>query len=278
MVDTMPLNRTSTERKSRPSQEQEESAPDLHKVGLDPAEIETVEPGRPHQAFVESEADRYWRDIAKSGCLSKPTRAEIRAAAMTILCRAQRNWAGPKVNPVLNQALMAVNVIYLHATERGWIKPPFSRLAAMPNYVEALIRLADDAKWLAREVPLPDHPLPHHPPIYYTIDPETDRPVPRADSLIRADYVYTVGGRRVTRDEFIKPQNNRLRLIPYTSTLLSLKWGAYYTLHFGSGDDPEIMIHWMKEEDHYLIQSQTELNSMIFSPYMPPLPGRCVIL
>ena len=46
-----------------------------------------------------------------------------------------------------------------------------------------LIQLADDANWLAREIPLPDHPPPKHPPIYYKIDPETNRPVPRAGQL-----------------------------------------------------------------------------------------------
>ena len=103
---------------------------------------------------------------------------------------------------------MAVNALYLHAAERGWIKPPYFRPAASPDYVEALIRLADDAGWLALEIPLPDHPAPHHPPIYYTIEQAGNRPTPRPrpDALIRGDYLYDlIHGRRATRTDTIRP-------------------------------------------------------------------------
>ena len=150
-----------------------------------------MQPERPYQDYVENEAGRYWQEMVKVGNLTKPDLQEIRAGATPVLGLAQRYRPGPKLNPALNRAHTAVNVMHLHVAESGWIKPPYSRPETSPNYVEALIQLADDADWLAREIPLPDHPPPKHPPIYYTTDPATGRPVPREDSLIRADYVHT---------------------------------------------------------------------------------------
>ena len=146
-----------------------------------------MQPGRPYQDYVESEAERYWREMVKVGSLTKPDLQEIRAAARPVLGLAQRYRPRWKLNPALNRAQQAVAAMQLHALEQGWIKPPYSRLQMSPNYVEALVQLADDAGWLAREFPLPDHPPPKHPPIYYTTDPATGRPVPREDSLIRAE-------------------------------------------------------------------------------------------
>lgn len=274
----MLLNQITAERKSRPSRQQEKSGPNSNKPGPHPVELETVYPGRPHQAFVESEADKYWRDIAKSGCLTKPTQAEIRGAAMPILCRALRNRPGGKLELYLNMAHHAVADVVEHAREQRWTRRPLSNPYASADYVEALVQLADDTNWLARAVPLPDHLPPKHPPIYYTIDPETDRPVPRAGSLIRADFVYTPEGRRVTHDKFIYPRNRPFFLLPRRYSLWSISWGAYYTLQFGRGDHPEIIIHWMKTEPGYLIQTRDELTSLISSPNQTPAPDLCVIL
>ena len=104
---------------------------------------------------------------------------------------------------------MAVNAMRLHAAERGWIKPPYSRPQAGADYVEALIQLAHDAGWQAREIPLPVHPGPQHPAIYYTVDEASNRPLPREDAFIRGDYVYTAGGYRLTQAAHILPWRGR---------------------------------------------------------------------
>ena len=123
-----------------------------------------MQPERPYQDYVENEAERYWQEMVKVGNLTKPDLQEIRAGATPVLGLAQRYRPGPKLNPALNRAQQAVDAMQLHALEQGWIKPPYSRLQMSPNYVEALVQLADDADWLAREIPLPDHPPPKHPP------------------------------------------------------------------------------------------------------------------
>ena len=154
-------------------QEQEEAeAPQRHPV-QEPVAGRAVQPGRPHQDYVESEAERYWQEMVKAGSLTRPDLQELRAGALPVLGLAQRYRPGWKLNPALNRAHMAVNAMQLHAVKSGWLKHPFTLSEASPNYVEALIQLADDAGWLAREIPLPDHPAPRHPPIHYTIDPAT---------------------------------------------------------------------------------------------------------
>ena len=158
-----------------------------------------MEPGRPHQDFVESEARRYWQEISHFDSLTKPDQEEIRAAAMPILCQALRNRTGHRRHK-------AVAEMVQHTMERGWIKRPFSEAYASPSYVDALIQLADDANWLAREIPLPDHPSPRHPVIYYTFNLNNKRFVPREDSLLRGDYVHVPWtGSRLTRDNYIYP-------------------------------------------------------------------------
>ena len=149
---------------------------------LNAGTAKAMEPRRPCQDFAENEAREYWQETAKEHNLAKPTRKEIRAAAMPILCQALRNRFG-------NQRHRAVAAIVRHARERGWIKQNDYDAHDSPAYIDALIQLADDAYWLALEIPLPDHLPPHHPPIYYTID-SSPVPVPRKDDLIRADYLY----------------------------------------------------------------------------------------
>ena len=200
-----------------------------------------MQPGRPYQDYVENEAERYWQEMVKAGSLTKPDLQEIRAGALPVLGLAQRYRPGPKLNPALNRAQMAVVAMQLHAWEQGWIKPPYSRLQMSPNYVEALVQLADDAGWLAREIPLPDHPHPKHPPIYYTVDPATERPVPSEDSLIRGDYVYDPDdGSRITQDEYIRPWR-RQDTWPSLKDIRSRGCHAYYTFstrRTGSWDRP----------------------------------------
>ncbi len=144
-----------------------------------------MEPERPYQAFVESEARKYWQETSQAGALVKPAQEQIRAAALPVLCVALRNRAG-------NRRHQAVADIVQQARDKGWIKRPYSRAHASPSYFDALIQLADDANLVAREIPLPDHPPPHHPPIYYTIESYNGRPVPvpRKDAIIRGHYLY----------------------------------------------------------------------------------------
>ena len=161
----------------------------------------TVQTERPYQAFVESEARKYWQETSQAGALVKPTQAQIRAAALPILCLALRNRAGNR----RHQALVAV---VQHARLKGWIKWPYSRVHASPPYIDALVELADDTNRLALEIPLPDHPPPRHPPIYYEIVFVGGRPypVPRDDAIIRAHYLYkTFDGQRLTENEYIYP-------------------------------------------------------------------------
>ena len=155
---------------------------------------------------MEREAREYWQSLGGAGSLTKPTQDEIRAAAVPILCQALRRREGRNEYPEPVMAHHAVGGMVQYALETGRIKPPFSEACESPNYVEALIQLADDANWIAREIPLPDHPAPHHPTIYYTIDPKSNQPIPRADSYIRGDYVYTPWfGTRVTTSDRIFP-------------------------------------------------------------------------
>ena len=162
---------------------------------------EAMQTERPYQAFVESEARQYWLETSQAGALVKPTQEQIRAAALPILCLALRNRAG-------NRRHQAVADMVQHARDRGWIRPPYSRAHASPSYIDALIQLADDANWVAREIPLPDYPPPRHPRIYYTIQFVHGRPVPvpRDDAIIRGNYMHHRGhDRRITEEDYVYP-------------------------------------------------------------------------
>ena len=253
-----------------PREQEEAEAPPRRPVP-EPVAGRPVQPGRPYQDYVESEAERYWQEMVKVGSLNKPDQQEVRAAALPVLGLAQRYRPGPKLNPELDRVHMAVNAMHLHAAKSGWVEPPYSRPQASPNYVEALIQLAHDAGWLAREIPLPDHPPPKHPPIYFTIDPATNQPVPREDSLIRADYVHTVGGKRLTEAAYICPWLGPGR--PDLSDFTSRGWNACYSLD-KAGDTVEILLHSVI----YIFDLQGTimvfpLKELQFSPN-PPSPAR----
>lgn len=255
----------------QPPREEDKPEPAAQLPVLKPAE---AEPGRPYEDYVNSEVRRFWQETVKEHNLTKPLPQEIRAAAMTILCHARRRRTG---GPPRYRAHLAVDAMQLNALERGHIEPPYSRLGAYPDYLEALIQLADDTG-LSREIPLPDHPPPKHSPIYYTMYSGTGRPVPAENSLIRAHYVYTPEGMRITRDEYIRPWPDPLQLPPVKYDLLIRGWDACYTLRSGQDNVPEILLHWIKEEQGSLVHAWESLESMIFSPYQPPVPGSCNIL
>ena len=129
-------------------QESEEAEPIAIQPRLEPDEAHAVEPGRPYQDYVESEARRYWQSLVGrdsltigKGSLTKPDQEELRTAAMPILCLALRNRPGHRRH-------QATAAMVQHAFERGWIKPPFSETYESPSYIDALIELVKDARWI----------------------------------------------------------------------------------------------------------------------------------
>ena len=125
----------------RDPQESEEAEPIAIQPRLEPDEAHVVESGRPYQDYVESEARRYWQSLVGRDSLSKPDQEELRTAAMPILCLALRNRPGHRRH-------QAAAAMVQHAFERGWIKIPFSEAHESPSYVEALIELVKDARWI----------------------------------------------------------------------------------------------------------------------------------
>ena len=91
---------------------------------------------------------------------------------------------------------------------------------------------------------LPEHPQPQHPPIHFTTDPESGRPIPDENALLRGDYVYVPeSGSRITREEFIPPWRNP-GVFPTEHDLMSRGWDACYSLH-GEGAGMRLMYHWL---------------------------------
>ena len=267
----MPIKKTVMDRDPQPVPEQEEIEERAELLAFEPAEAEAIQPGRPHQAFVESQLRQYLHDN-NIRSLVKPTQEEIRAAAMPILCQAQRRRTG--WSP-WTMAHHAVDAMQLHALEQGWIKPLYSRLGECAGYIDALIQLADDTYWLAREIPLLDHPEPKHPPIYYMINLKRNWPVPRADSLIRGDYVYDPEtGSRITRDEYIYPWLEPHCRFPLKRDLIDLGRDAIYSLNFGRQRRVRIIFHWIKQIDNEPVYFYSPALLMHFSPSPPIVPGR----
>ena len=249
------------------SREQEEEEPGAKRPRLEPVETQPMGP-LPYRDFVEREARDYWQSLGGVGSLTKPTQEEIRAAAMPILCAALRRRTG--WSP-WTMAHNAVGCMIQHALETGRIKPPFSEASESPNHVEALVKLADDANWIAREIPLPDHPPPHHPPIYYTMDPESSRPIPRSDSYIRGDYVYTPWfGSRITASDRILPLVIPEDDLVITSMVLQiLGLDASFTLVSGSGN-VEVVVNYLEKIGSFTFLLRMSLKYLHFSPSPPP--------
>ena len=261
----MPLKRIAQQLEPMPSEEQGIA---VKQPCPGPAEAEPMEPGRPYQAFVESRLRQYLRDNNIRN-LVKPAQQEIRAAALPILCQALRRRPGRKLDPYLNMAHHAVADVVERAREQRWTRRPLSEPYASPNYIDALIQLADDADWLAREVPLPEHPPPKHPPIYYTIDPATNLPVPRADSLIRGDYVYKNDNTRVTEYSHIYPWIPSVNSPePRMNNFDILRRNTCYVLERGLGR-LQIYIHWIERMGNILVYNSVPLESLYFTPQPP---------
>ncbi len=244
-----------------------QAGPEPAEVGPEPAEAGPAQGGRPYRDFVEGEAARFRREIENAGSLNEagqqeggivallskpgqqeagavalltePGRQEAGAVALPELPSSRRGSPHPQPGPVLTREQMAVHVVQMYLVKKGFIKPPYSRLESTPDHVEALFQLQADANWQARVFPLPAHPDPQHPAIYYYInDPVSNRPVPTEDSLIRGDYVYDpADGSRIIPDEFIYPWRGP-DYQPSFHDICSRGWCAYYTFSF-SGTGPE---------------------------------------
>ena len=269
----MPIKRTAQQRESQPPREQEAEVARAERPEPEPVEAGPVQPGRLYQAFVESETRKFWQEMVNVGSLTKPAKQEIRAAAMPILCQAPRRRLGRKLHPYLDMAHQAVADVVERAREQRWTKRPLSEPYASPDYVDALIQLADDADWLAREVPLPEHPSPKQPPIYYTMDLKGNKPVPRENSLIRGDYVYAPwSGARVTDDDQIYPWiSSKHYPEPSREEFSDLGLNAGYTLEY-EGGKIKIIINWFELVRDIPVRRSTPLGDLHFSPHPPSIP------
>ena len=247
-------------------QEEEEVETPAGRPAAEPVEAGPSLPVRPYRNYVEIEAERYWREIVQPGTLTKPDQRELRTAALPVLCLALRN--RPGISALL-RAHMAANAVQLRFAEKRWLKHPYTLSEESPNHAEALVQLADDMDWLAREIPLPDHPAPKHPTIYYTIDPASNLPVPRDDALIRGDYVYTSGTLRLTNADNIHPWRGQ-RAQPSSEDMTSMGWEITYSLD-GTGDAVRVIFHWKLE--HYNLPAfvlKLPVEDLVFSPYPAP--------
>ena len=266
----MPLKKIVLARDPQPVPEQEEIEERAELQAFEPTEAEAIQPGRPHQAFVESQLRQYLHDN-NIRSLVKPTREEIRAAAMPILCQARRR---RKRWTPLDMADRAVNAMQLHALKQGWIKPSYSRLGEYAGYIDVLIQLARDADWLAPEIPLPDHPEQKHPPIYYSMGTiwNLPIPVPKEDALILGNYVYDPEtGTRFTRADYIHPWIHPIYRYPVRGELIARGCDACYILK-KQGETVEVSIYWINPEDNISALHTTPLSKLHFSPPLPPIP------
>ena len=227
----MPLRKVAQKRESPPPQGQEEPEARAERSVLEePSDVLDMELERPYQSFVESEARQYWQEIGIVGSLTKPTQQEIRTAAMPVLGQGLWRRTGSKkyVNPDLG--VHAVGAMTQHALERGWIKPPLSEAYNSRSYIRALIELARDADWAAKEIRLPDHP-----PIYYTRDSFTGKLVPSKDSYINGEYLSDVFGSKLSKDSRIYPSTSPNR------------GHVFFTLDDMKGT-PSVRIHYIRDE------------------------------
>ena len=248
-------------------QEEDDIAAPVRLPTPEPAAPGYGEPGRPHQDFVEDEARKYWQDMVNPGSLVKPGQDEIRAAAMPILCAALRRRTG--WSP-WNRAHQGVNAMQLRYLDKGWIKHPYTPSEACPDYVEALVQLADDADLIAREIPLPAHPGPQHPPIYYETDPVSKLPIPRSDALIRANYVHDpVRGGRITQHEYIHPWPSPERLLS-ARDIASRGWDVCYNLHPTDEGSVLMEFHFIVHILGVAVTNEFPVTIMPFTPCPPP--------
>ena len=102
----MPAKLITRRREHQPAAEPEQAAPVARRPLPEADEAEPVEPGRPYQAFVESEARKYWEDLVEQhGTLAKPNQQQLRTAAMPILLEGlRRNRGGARISSAHGQS------------------------------------------------------------------------------------------------------------------------------------------------------------------------------
>ena len=244
----MPAKLITRKRQYQPSGEQEQAAPVIQRPLPEADEVEPVEPGRPYQAFVESEARKYWEEMMEQpDSLVKPDQQKLRAAAMPILCTGLRKRSGARFLPPTVKAHMAVDIMHRRAADRGETKRLYKGPFASPDHIEALILFADDTWLLGREIPLPEHGEPKHPPIYYYIDPITKKDTPRDDAKICSNYVFDRAGNRLTHADYIHPWPATECSGPSKERLEQKGWHACYTLGSNPFVEPWIMFYWISD-------------------------------
>ena len=231
-----------------------------------------MEPGQPYQDFVESEVRKFWQEeTGHAGIPAQQIQQKVQAPAIPVHAQASQTVTDDKEYPDPVMAHHAVGAMIQHALEASWIKPPFSEACESPNYVEALIQLAYEADWLYKRTRLPDHPAPKHPTIYYTLDGENNRAVPREGCLIRGDYVYTHDGNRITKADFIKPWLFEKKF-PGKTNLIANGWDTCYRLVYRRGTT-RIVIYWLETVDSDIRCLRSNLEELYFSPQPPSVAG-----
>ncbi len=257
--------KTSRQREAPPAPVQEELAAAAKKPDPGPVTVNLLEPGRPYRAFVESRLRRYLRDN-NIRSLVKPAREEIRAAAMRILVQGLRRRSGSTTYVEPKLASRAVADVVQHAREQGWIGPwSRSETRAGPFYDKVLIQLVEDAHWMPFEIPLPLHPAPHHPPVYFYHEMSKAGdyyPVARPDSLIRGDYVRNMAGRRITDDEYIHPWPYPDRH-PDISGLIDQQRDACYALKHRRSS-VWVEMYWLETFSYGMQMEQANLEDLQF--------------
>ncbi len=127
-----------------------------------------------------------------------------------------------------------------------------------------------------QNIPLPEHPAPQHPSIHFSMDPDSGRPIPDENALIRGDYVYVLeDGSRITQDEYIHPWRSP-GVFPTANDLRSRGWDACYSLN-GEGAWTRLVYHWLTGAPgeggitNRVDRLFTGLRTMHFSPRPPAL-------
>ncbi len=261
----MPAKLITRKREYQPSGEQEQAAPVARRPRPEADEAEPMETGRPHQAFVESEARKYWQDMVYIGSLAKPDRQELRAAAMPVLIKCLQKRGVVRFLAPTVKAHMAVNVMHMHAADRGELT---GRPYPSPDHIEALLRYMKVTRLAPQPIPLPWHEAPKHPPIYYYIDPITKQPTPREDALIRAEYVRDKStGELLTEASHIYPSTDPHGQPP--PEVVENKSGVYYRL---KNTDVKVIVEicivlWIFERPIFF--AEFDLSRYKFTPHRP---------
>ena len=195
----MPVKKMMQERQPQPPHAQEElDAGPERPILEESADAEEIEQGRPYQSYVESELSACLQDNDVQSLVEQP-QSELRTVAMSVLGPALRKREGDK-NPYMYMAHAAMEAVVFHMQEQRWTRRPLSDVDAGANYLDALVQLAVDADWHAKEIQFPDHPS-----VLYTRDARTREPIPRVDSYIRNGYLSAVLGSKLYDQNRIYP-------------------------------------------------------------------------